>query len=156
MLSSSLRTRALHFVLGCLLALVPIAPWVARAEDHPPPSLSPEERVAIRKVVESQLAAFRRDDGRTAFSFAAPEIQSRFKTPENFMRMVRQGYRVLYRPLQIHFQPALKKQGRIVQPLLATAEDGRTVMALYLMQRQPGGEWRIAGVALAPTGQKGA
>ena len=72
------------------------------------------------------------------------------------MRMVRQGYRVLYRPLHIHFKSALVDQGQIVQPLLATAQDGRTVMALYLMKRQPGGEWRIGGVVLVPTDQKGA
>ncbi|MEE8434713.1 MAG: DUF4864 domain-containing protein [bacterium] len=112
--------------------------------------------MAIRKVIESQLAAFRRDDGRTAFSFAAPEIQSQFRTPENFMRMVRQGYRMLYRPLQIHFKTALTKQGQIVQPLLAIGEDGRTVMALYIMKREPDGEWRIAGVVLVATDQKGA
>lgn len=112
--------------------------------------------MAIRKVIKSQLTAFQRDDGRTAFSLAAPEIQSQFRTPEIFMRMVRQGYPDLYRPLQIHFKSALVDQGRIVQPLLATAQDGRTVIALYLMKRQQGGEWRIGGVVLLPTEQKGA
>jgi len=154
--SCSLRTRALHYGIGFLLVFVLISPWVARADDDPSATLSPKERVAIRRVIESQLAAFQRDDGRAAFSFAAPNIQSQFKTPENFMRMVRLGYRVLYRPLQIHFKSALADQGRIIQPLLATAEDGRTVIVLYLMQRLPGGEWRVGGVMLVPTDQKGA
>lgn len=156
MASFSPRPRVLRSGFGWLLVLVLIAPWGARADDDPPASLSPEERAAIRKVIESQLAAFQRDDGKAAFSYAAPEIQSQFRTPENFMRMVRQGYRVLYRPLQIHFKSTLTDQGRIVQPILATAEDGRTVIALYLMKRQPGGKWRIGGVVLVPTDQKGA
>ena len=154
--SNSLRACVLRSGIGCLLFLALVASWVAGADDDPPPSLSPKERMAIREVIESQLAAFQRDDGGTAFSFAAPEIQSQFRTPENFMRMVRLGYRVLYRPLQIHFKSTLTDQGRIVQPILATAEDGRTVIALYLMKRQPGGKWRIGGVVLVPTDQKGA
>ena len=149
-----LGIRVLRTGIRCLLFLVLIAPAWAWADDDP--SLSPEERVAIRQVIERQLAAFQRDDGRMAFSFAAPEIVSQFGTPDNFMRMVRQGYRILYRPLRIHFKSALVDRGHIVQPLLATAEDGRTVMALYLMKRQPGGEWRIGGVVLVPTDQKGA
>ena len=155
MLSRLLRIRVLRSGSVCLLVLALIFPWVARGKHDPAATLSMKERVAIRKVIESQLAAFRRDDGSTAFSFAAPEIQSQFKTPENFMRMVRQGYRVLYRPFQIHFKTARTDRGRIVQPLLATAEDGSAVLALYLMKRQPGGEWRIGGVFLAPTDQKG-
>ena len=152
----SLKTRVLRSGFCCLLLLVLIAPWGARADDKSQAPLTPEERVAIRKVIESQLAAFQQDDGRTAFSFAAPEIQSQFGTPENFMRMVRQGYRVLYRPLNIYFKSARSDQGQIVQPLLATAEGGLTVVALYLMKRQPGGEWRIGGVMLVPSEQKGA
>lgn len=153
--SCSLRTRVLHSGIGCLLALVVIAPWVARADEDSQSFLSPDERVAIRQVIESQLAAFRQDDGRTAFSFAAPGIQSQFKSPENFMRMVRQRYHMLYRPLRIHFKTALAGKGQTVQPILATGEDGRTVLAVYIMKKLPGGEWRIDGVVLLPTKQKG-
>lgn len=141
---------------GCVLVLALIFPGIAGAQKGSPASLSAEERAAIRKVIESQLAAFRRDDGNAAFSFADPEIQSQFKTPENFMRMVRKGYRMLYRPSQIIFKTALAGKGQIVQPIIATGEDGRTVMALYLMIRLPQGEWRIGSVVLLPTEQKGA
>lgn len=153
--SCTMRTRVLHSVIGCLL-LALIAPWVAKADETPKPSLSPEERVAIRKVIENQLAAFRADDEKKAFSFAAPGIQSQFKTPENFMRMVRRNYQMLYRPRQIHFKTALAGKKQIAQPLIATGEDGRTVMAVYLMKKLPGGQWRIDGVLLLPTHQKGA
>ena len=156
MLSWSPRTRVLRSAVGCLLALVLLAPWVVSADEDPPLTLSPEERVAIRKVIEEQLAAFRRDDERTAFSFAAPGIQAQFGTAENFMRMVRQRYRMLYRPRQIHFKTALAGKKQIAQPLIATGEDGRTVMAVYIMKKLPGGKWRIDGVLLLPTHQKGA
>jgi len=117
---------------------------------------SAEVRAAVRRVVERQLLAFQRDDGEEAFSYAAPDIQARFGTPENFMRMVRGGYRAVYRPLQVSFQAAVLREGRLVQPLLVTGEDGRGQLALYLMERQPDGSWRIGGVTLLPTGGTGA
>ena len=44
---------------------------------------APQERDwnRIRLVIHAQLEAFRRDDARAAYSFAAPEIRSVFRTP---------------------------------------------------------------------------
>ena len=60
--------------------------------------VSDSDRNAIRQVIENQLAAFQRDDGSEAFSYASPGIQRRFGTPDNFMAMVRSGYAAVYRP----------------------------------------------------------
>ena len=147
-------------VLLVLLVLLAMAgsSTVAAADPAAPAESAPsaEVRAAVRRVVERQLLAFQRDDGEEAFSYAAPAIQQHFGTPENFMRMVREGYRAVYRPLQVSFQVAVLREGRLVQPLLVTGEDGRAQLALYLMERQPDGRWRIGGVRLLPTGGTGA
>jgi hypothetical protein len=41
--------------------------------------------VAAKAAVQGQLLAFANDDAELAFSFAAPIIQSVFKTPQNFI-----------------------------------------------------------------------
>src|SRR5262249_51186026 len=70
----------------------------------PPQAVLPAaERQAIRRVIESQVEAFRRDDAATAFSYAAPAIQDMFGTPENFLRMVRELYAPLYHSRAIRF-----------------------------------------------------
>ncbi len=107
-----------------------------------------EESAAIRMVIERQLAAFQRDDGAEAFSYAAPAIQRRFQTPEIFMEMVRKGYAPVYRPQEIEFRDLRVRGNTIQQEVLFVGPDGEPVLALYSMQQQPDGRWRIAGVIL--------
>src|SRR5882762_11986779 len=66
-------------------------------------ALDAADRTAVRAVVEQQLAAFQRDDGRAAFSLASPTIQQQFRSSDNFMRMVRTGYQPVYRPRDVQF-----------------------------------------------------
>ena len=120
-------------------------PAVARGEPKPP---GPEDARAIRQVIETQLAAFRRDDAEAAFAQAAPSVRRIFRTPERFMAMVMADYRPVYRPDKVSFLKLIFEDGRTVQQMLfVNAEDG-AVFAFYLMERQPDGAWKIAGVFL--------
>ena len=110
--------------------------------------LDAAEREAIRRVISQQLDAFQRDDEIEAFSYASPSIQAQFKTPGEFMRMVRSGYEAVYRPRSTRFLEAFVLDGQIVQPLEVVAPDASLVVAYYLMERQPEGVWRIAGCVL--------
>ncbi|MFQ6017170.1 MAG: DUF4864 domain-containing protein [Kiloniellaceae bacterium] len=128
----------LGFGLGLALSLPPVSADEA--------GLSEADRRSIRGVIESQLQAFRRNDAALAFSFAAPGIREKFGTPENFMTMVRTGYPAVYRPREVEFR-GLRRPGREpVQEVLFVGPDGAPVLALYAMQRQPDGSWRINGV----------
>ena len=63
-----------------------------------------ENAVAAKAAVQGQLLAFANDDAELAFSFAAPVIQSFFKTPQNFIAMVIKSYPVVYRPVKVSFR----------------------------------------------------
>lgn len=121
----------------------------ARAE----PLLADQDRAAIQGVILAQMEAFGRDDAPGAFAFAAPAVQARFATPANFLRMVREDYAPVYRPRLVEFGEVFFVGDRPAHRLLVTAADGRIVVADYLMERQPDGEWRIAAVFLFDTGQ---
>jgi hypothetical protein len=111
--------------------------------------LTAEDRTAMRTVIEGQLEAFRRDDAARAFAFASPEIQAKFGTPENFMAIVKTFYRPVYRPRRIGgFTEPRLIEGMITQPVLLIGPDGKFVLALYTMQKQPDGEWKITGCSL--------
>jgi hypothetical protein len=110
--------------------------------------LTGADGAAIRRVIERQLEAFRQDDGPTAFSFASPGIQAMFGTAENFLDMVIQAYPQVYRPRAVEFRELTVHEGQPAQKVLLTGPDGVTVTALYLMQQQPDGEWRINGCLL--------
>lgn len=110
--------------------------------------VSDNDRSAIRQVIENQLAAFQRDDGGEAFSYASPGIQRRFGTPDTFMAMVRSGYAAVYRPREVEIRALHVEGGTIQQEVLFVGPDGKPVIAVYTMQRQADGSWKIDGVYL--------
>lgn len=118
------------------------------------PSVSDSDREAIRQVISRQLDAFQRDDEAEAFSYASPSIQAQFKTPAEFMRMVRSGYDAVYRPHSTRFLETFVLDGQVVQPVEIIAADASVLVAFYLMERQADRTWRISGCMLGtPQGQ---
>jgi hypothetical protein len=108
------------------------------------------DRAAIRSVIERQLEAFQKDDATGAFAFASPGIQTQFGTPENFMRMVTTSYQAVYRPRSVLFEDITTISGALTQPVLLLDSSGVPVRALYLMEKQSDGTWRINGCYLVP------
>ena len=114
----------------------------------PAEEVSTADAAAVRAVITEQLAAFARDDARHAFSLATSGIRERFGTPEVFMDMVRTGYPVVYRPQSVQFELPAIVDGMVIQPVRMTDAAGDAWLALYPMERQPDGMWRINGCQL--------
>ncbi len=110
--------------------------------------LSSADRSAIRDVIQSQIEAFRRDDGAGAFGYASPSIRGMFGSPEIFMDMVRQGYQPVYRPRVFEFREIVSLHGQVTQKVHVVGPDGRPVTAYYPMTQLPDGTWRIDGCYL--------
>jgi hypothetical protein len=110
--------------------------------------LTAADHSAIHTVIEHQLEAFRNDDAAGAFAFASPAIQTKFGTPEQFMSMVQTAYPPVYRPRHVAFKELRQVQGVPTQEVLLVGPDGVPVMALYMLQKQPDGAWKIDGCYL--------
>jgi hypothetical protein len=122
--------------------------------DAPDADLLPEaERAAIRRTIATQLEALSRDDGEAAFSFAAPAIRQMFGTPERFLAMVRTQYAPLYHARRVRFGEVTLVAGEVTQRVSVIAENGVPATALYLMDRQSDGEWKILGCLLVPANE---
>ena len=115
--------------------------------------LAEADRTAIRQTIEGQLEAFRRADAFEAFAYASPEIRRQFRTPELFMEMVRRGYPQVFQSREVDFRDLLVTQDSPTQAVLVVGPDGSAVMALYRMQKQPDGSWRIDGCVLLRSGE---
>lgn len=142
-------------VLRGLLALCLLGAWgaAALAQVQAQGTPGPGEQDAVTRTIRAQMEAFKRDDGVEAFSYAAPAIREIFQTPDVFMQMVRGGYAPVYRPREVEFLEPRAEGGEILQPVRVTGPDGESVIALYRMQRQADGTWKIAGVVLLRTGE---
>ncbi len=139
--------------VAAVLMAVSLA-FVAIAAQSETLALSDTDRNSIREVIESQLAAFQRDDGTRAFSYASPTVRRQFVTPERFMHLVRTGYAPVYRPREVAFRDLVMAGDVPVQKVLLVGPDGVPVMAIYPMQRQADGSWKIDGCMLVGAGDQ--
>ena len=132
-------------IAGLLLALTLALglPRVAQADD-----LSPADQASIRGMITGQIEAFRRDDGNAAYGFASPTIQGLFPTPDMFMSMVRNAYQPVYRPQSVTFGQLGDSPVGPLQKVFLVGPDGKSYVAVYSLQRQPDGTWRINGCTL--------
>jgi hypothetical protein len=105
---------------------------------------------SIRKIIQAQVDAFRKDKGELAFSYAAPPIREHFKTAENFMRVVKTSYHAVYRPASMAFIDTSVDEGTPIQVVQFSDADGAVWIGFYSMQRQPDKSWRINGCQLVP------
>ena len=108
-----------------------------------------------RDVIGAQIDRFLADDVAGAFEYAAPGIQRLFGTPENFGRMVQQGYPMVWRPAEVTFGEAEARGAGVLQRVIITDGAGRVHTLLYEMV--PEGEtWRIGGVRILDAPDVGA
>ena len=133
-----------------IVLLMALSATAAAAESD----LTDADRLEIRTVIERQITAFRADDGAGAFAMASPTIQALFATPKAFMDMVKAGYQPVYRPKVVKFQDIVQLDGVPTQQVYVVGPNGVPTIALYPMQRQPDGSWRINGCYLVPTGDR--
>jgi ketosteroid isomerase-like protein len=111
--------------------------------------VSTSDKSAITTAISGQLEAFKAGDGTKAYSFAAPLVTSVFPTVEIFMGMVKRGYEPIFRNTKYGFGTIVTDTlGRPAQHVTITASDGKRYEAVYAMQRQPDGSWKIAGVQM--------
>lgn len=109
--------------------------------------VSAADEAAIRRTIEAQMEAFRRNDDAAAFSHASPMIQGMFGTAANFMAMVRTLYAPVHRPRAVDFTDLVEEGGRLIQKVELIGPDGAPALALYTMVRGPEG-WLIDGCML--------
>ena len=132
------------------VALVASAfPAVAAPPGHA--ALQPAEWTAIREVIGGQLRAMKAGDGTKAMTYSVPGIRRQFGSPERFMRMVRDGYGALLTARDSTVLEGAVVDGITLQPLQLVLPDNSVVVALYRMEKQKDGTWRIAGCVIAPS-----
>lgn len=129
--------RALFRVM--VLSLLLLNPGAARADGEG----------EYQRIISEQLSAFLADDGTRAYSYAAPSIKAIFPSPEIFMSMVKKGYPQVYRPRSYKFAEAgTDPAGRPTQSVTIVDGNGKVWTAVYTMERQPDGTWKIAGCSI--------
>lgn len=112
------------------------------------PAGSVDDIAAAQNVIRAQEQAFSRDDAASAYSYAAPVIRQLFPEASIFMFMVQHSYAPVYRHRSFEFGEAKAAQDAIAQLVHIVDEDGEAWEALYTLERQADGAFKITACML--------
>jgi hypothetical protein len=130
---------AAFFAFGTAVALA--------AEPH----MRPSDWKSIKQVIAAQRAALLAGDGDKAFGYATPALRAQFGDADAFMAMVHLGYAALLSARYTEFLEGAVIEGLIIQPLRLIDTDNSVRVALYTMEKQENGAWRISGCRIGPS-----
>lgn len=132
--------RIAALVVALTIALSPLA---ARADDVS----------AAQDAIRAQEQAFIHDDASAAYSYAAPAIKQIFPAPDIFMSMVQNGYAPVYRHKSFEFGDSKTEGSSIAQRVHIIDANGEAWEALYTLEQQADGSYKITGCSLLKAGQ---
>jgi len=104
-------------------------------------------------VIHAQEQALVRGDAAAAYSHAAPAIKQIFPAPDIFMSMVQNGYAPIYRHKSFDFGESKSEGSWISQRVHIIDANGEAWEALYTLEQQPDGSYKITGCSLLKAGQ---
>jgi Domain of unknown function (DUF4864) len=117
------------------------------------PACAGDEVAAAQSVIRSQVEAFSHDDAVAAYSYAAPAIHEMFPQADLFMFMVQHSYAPVYRHKSFEFGEARVSDGKVAQRARIVDENGEAWEALYTLELEPDGSFKIIGCVLLKAGQ---
>lgn len=118
-----------------------------------PMSARADEIATAQNVIRAQEQAFGRDDAAAAYSYAAPAVKEIFPAPDIFMTMVENGYAPVYRHKSFEFGDSKVEGSSIAQRVHIIDANGEAWEALYTLEQQSDGSYKITGCSLLKTGQ---
>lgn len=113
-----------------------------------------DDIAAAQGVIRAQEQAFARDDAAAAYSYAAPAIKEIFPAPDIFMSMVQNGYAPVYRHKSFEFGESRSQGNWISQHVHIIDANGEAWEALYTLEQQSDGSYKITGCSLLKPGRE--
>ena len=99
----------------------------------------------VRNTISSQIEAFKKNNLKKAYRFAAPNIQAQFPNPEVFGLMVRNGYPVIWRPKSFKFTKFQDLGNKSIQRVLFQSYNDSLEIYDYILEKYDD-LWKISGV----------
>lgn len=137
--------------LLCLAVFLALSTAVFTAASRP----AEAQENPIQSTIQNQITAFLADDFALAFTYASPTIKEIFGTADNFGRMVKEGYPMVYRPAEVEMLELREVAGNLWQRVRILDQAGRAHYLDYMMVETPDG-WQINAVQLLTMPEVGA
>ena len=109
-----------------------------------------DEQTDIQNTISNQLEAFASDDFTEAFTHASPGIKDIFGSVDNFSRMVKKGYPMVWRYNNFQFLKLEETPQGYFQIVRITDKKDELFLLKYFM-KNISGIWKISGVTIIDT-----
>ena len=106
-----------------------------------------DEQTDIQNTISNQLEAFASDDFTEAFTHASPGIKDIFGSVDNFSRMVKKGYPMVWRYNNFQFLKLEETPQGYSQIVRITDKKDELFLLKYFM-KNISGIWKISGVTI--------
>ena len=110
-------------------------------------TLAADEQTDIQNTISNQLEAFASDDFTEAFTHASPGIKDIFGSVDNFSRMVKNGYPMVWRYNNFQFLKLEETPQGYSQIVRITDRKDQLFLLKYFM-KNISGIWKISGVTI--------
>jgi Domain of unknown function (DUF4864) len=117
------------------------------------PAAAADDVAAAQSVIRAQEQAFARDDAASAYSYAAPTIHQLFPRADIFMTMVQNQYAPVYRHRSFEFSEARTEGNWVAQRVHIIDANGQAWEAMYTLEQQADGSYKITGCTLLKAGE---
>jgi hypothetical protein len=117
------------------------------------PASAADDVATAQGVIRAQEQALARDDAASAYSYAAPAIHQLFPQADIFMTMVQRQYAPVYRHQRFEFGESRAEGSFVAQRVHIIDANGEAWEALYTLEQQADGSYRITGCTLLKAGE---
>ena len=112
--------------------------------------LAADEQTDIQNTISNQLEAFASDDFTEAFTHASPGIKDIFGSVDNFSRMVKKGYPMVWRYNNFQFLK-LEETPQGYSQIVRIIDKKDELFLLKYFMKNISGIWKISGVTIIKT-----
>ena len=131
-----------------LMAMAVVEADPSLGDDGVATEITPEDAEAIRSVIRTQMAAFRAGNAERAWALSSAGIRQAFQSADRLLKVVREKYGPLASPKQVFFGEISITPDGLGQVMQVIGQDGRTHHALYMVEQDEDGVWKVNGCLL--------
>ena len=106
---------------------------------------------AVTQVVQSQLNAFAQDDAETAFKLSTASTRQLIGTPNELLSVIKHKFAPIYRHSKAIFAKPEIINRSALQIVHLTDADNLVWIAIYQVEQEADGIWRVDGCQLFET-----
>ena len=117
------------------------------------PARAADDATDAQSVIRAQEQAFVRNDAAAAYSYASPAIKKLFPQADIFMSMVQNSYAPVWRHRSFEFGEARIEGKWVAQRVHIVDADGEAWEAMYTLEQDADGSFKITGCSLLKAGQ---